>query len=88
MYEKGLPLVAKFGSYEPYTIAAQLTEIETHIFNRVTLKNVNELGKSLAAYWEQRGYDKDYPEVLAFFYMWQNKLDNMLGSGYKEKAND
>jgi tetratricopeptide (TPR) repeat protein len=71
-YKIGLPLIAEHGSYEPYNIVGQLTEIENRVFNRIPEHLIRELGHTLVNFWESSGHDISYPEALGIYYKWQN----------------
>jgi len=70
-YQQGLPLVAKAGTYEPYTISTQLRETERLFGEQPAC--LRDLGKALMQFWLDEKLDQAHPETLFFFARWQHQ---------------
>jgi len=73
-YRRSLHLVARYETYQPFGIEAQLQCMD-ELLNRLPVppKEVARLGKDLLATWKESGLDREHPEALPFFLRWKRQ---------------
>ena len=80
-YQKALPLIAKWGSYEPYTLIGQLADMESLVLREISSKFVQTVASDLGKWWKEQGFDIEHPEALPFFARWKNGILSVSDEG-------
>ena len=70
-YKQAFPLLAEYGELQPYSVEAQIQNLDTLLKDQQTPAHVvRELGLRLRELWQEQNLDDDHPEVLPVFLRW------------------
>ena len=70
-YKLGLPLLARYANYQPFTVSAQLSFTAQTFQNIRFVKSLQHLSRELQKFWIDQGLDVKNPEVLSILVGWQ-----------------